>query len=231
METNPLVSAVIPVFNGERYLADTIRSVLSQTYRPVEVIVVDDGSVDGTAKIATSFKEVRYVPQKNQGHGMAKNNGIAATRGELIAFLDADDLWTPDKLSVQAGYMMKNPDIGYTIARMRVFLDPGIEWPAWLNKPHYMSDPPGYVPGTLVACKTVFERIGLFNTGYRHGNDSDWFFRAKDAGIPMAVMPEILLHKRIHSSNMSHEVPLMTAELLRTVRSSILRQQNKPETP
>ena len=228
METTPLVSVIIPVFNGERYLADTLRSVLSQTYRPVEIIVVDDGSTDGTAAIATAFKEVRYVPQKNQGHGMAKNNGFAAATADIIAFLDADDLWTPDKLGVQVGYMMKNPEIGYTIARMRVFLDPGIEWPAWLNKPHYMSDPPGYVPGTLVARRSVFERIGLFNTAYRHGNDSDWFFRAKDAGIPMAIMPEILLHKRIHSSNLSHEVPLMTTELLRTVRASILRQKKSP---
>lgn len=231
MENTPLVSAIIPVFNGERFLADTIRSVLSQTYRPIEIIVVDDGSTDGTAGIAMSFKEVRYVRQNNQGHGMAKNNGIAAARGELIAFLDADDLWTPDKLSVQAGHMMTNSEIGYTIARMRVFLDPGIEWPAWLNRPHYMSDPPGYVPGTLVARRAVFERIGVFNTSYRHGNDSDWFFRAKDAGIPMAIMPEILLHKRIHSSNLSHEVPLMTTELLRTVRASILRQKHKPEGP
>ncbi len=227
MQNRLLVSAIIPVYNGERYLAEAIASVLAQTYRPIEIIIVDDGSVDGTANIAKSYKKVRYIYQTNQGHGMAKNAGIAAARGEFLAFLDADDIWTPNKLRVQMDYLIDHPDVGYAVARMRVFLEPGTEWPLSLNKDHYSKDPVGFIPGTLVARKTVFKQIGAFDTSYRHGNDSDWFFRAKDASIPMAILPQVLLHKRIHSSNLSHEIQTMTSEVLRVVRSSVARKRHQ----
>ena len=97
----PLVSVIVPVYNGEHYLSFAIHSILRQDYHPSEVIVVDDGSTDNSANIARSFKEVRYIHQSNQGVAMARNVGIAAARGEFIAFLDADDLWTPNKLSIQ----------------------------------------------------------------------------------------------------------------------------------
>jgi len=221
-----LVSAIIPVYNGERYLAEAIESMLAQTYRPIEVIVVDDGSSDGSADIARSSREVRYIYQPNQGVAVARNKGIEAARGDFIAFLDQDDLWTPSKLSVQMDYLLGHPDVGYVIARMRVFLEPGTEWPSSLNKDHYSKDPVGFIPGTLVARKTVFEQIGSFDTSYRHSNDSDWFFRAKDASIPKAILSEVLLHKRFHGSNLSHEVQAMTSEVLRVVRSSIARKRN-----
>jgi glycosyltransferase involved in cell wall biosynthesis len=223
----PLVSVIVPVYNGECFLAEALDSIFAQDYRPVEVIVVDDGSVDGTANIAKSFKEVRYIYQMNQGHGAAKNAGIAAASGEFIAFLDADDLWAPHKLSVQMEHLLKHANVGYTIARMRTFLGPGVEWPSWLNEEHHSRGPIGYVLGTMVARRTVFEQIGTFDTSYRHSNDSDWFFRARDAGIPMAILPDVLLYRRIHSSNMSQETQAIASELLRVVRSSVERRRNQ----
>ena len=97
-----LISCIVPVFNGERYLAEALDSILAQTWRPLEVIVVDDGSTDGTAHIAAGYgAEVSYIHQANAGPAAARNRGLDAARGEFIAFLDADDLWHKDKLSAR----------------------------------------------------------------------------------------------------------------------------------
>lgn len=224
-ENHFLVSAIIPVYNGDRYLAEALESILKQTYQPIEVIAVDDGSTDNSANIARSYKEVRYIYQPNQGVAVARNVGISHARGELIAFLDQDDLWTPNKLSVQVDYLLKHENIGYTLAKMRVFLESGTDRPGWLNKDYLSEDIPAYIVGALVVRKSVLERVGEFNPTYRYGNDSDWFFRAADVGIPMAILPETLLHKRIHGANESHKVQAMTLDLLKVVRSSIHRKR------
>ena len=96
-EEHPLVSVIIPVHNGGRHLRAALESVFAQTYRPFEVIVVDDGSVDDGGVIAQSFPDVRYIHQGNQGVAAARNNGIEAAHGEFFAFLDQDDLWTAEK--------------------------------------------------------------------------------------------------------------------------------------
>ncbi len=99
---NPLVSVILPVFNGERFLAEAIESVLQQGYRPIEIILVDDGSTDSTPRIAGSFADhVRYYYQPNAGPAAARNLGIRMASGEFIAFIDADDLWPEDKLAMQ----------------------------------------------------------------------------------------------------------------------------------
>src|SRR5436309_14667644 len=119
--SKPLVSVVIPVYNGERYLADAIQSVLDQTYRNFEVIVVDDGSTDRSAEIAKRFGEaVRYVYRTNGGVCKARNAGIAAARGAYIAFLDQDDLWLHDKLAAQVAYLDSHPEAGAVYCQCQV---------------------------------------------------------------------------------------------------------------
>jgi glycosyltransferase involved in cell wall biosynthesis len=130
---NPLVSVIVAVKNGERFLASAINSVLlEQDYRPIEMIVVDGQSTDRTAQIAQSFAQVRYIHQVNKGVFDAYNVGIDAAKGELVAFLSRDDLWTPDKLSVQVSYLMDHPKIQYTIAKAKFFLEPGHSPPSGL---------------------------------------------------------------------------------------------------
>jgi glycosyltransferase involved in cell wall biosynthesis len=227
IDNPPLVSAIIPVYNGERYLAQAIESVLAQTYRLIELIVVDDGSVDSSADIAKSYQEVQSIHQTNQGHGAAKNAGIQAAQGEFLAFLDVDDLWEPNKLDLQVGHLIKHPHIGYTICKARTFLEHGTDLPSWLGRDQLEEASPLYVPSALVVRKTVIEEIGDFDTTYRHANDCDWFFRAKDADFTMAIVPHVLLHRRIHSSNMSYETPAMASEMLRALKSSIARKQKR----
>ena len=224
-EQHPLVSVIIPVYNGGRYLRAALESVFAQTYRPFEVIVVDDGSTDDSGIIAQSFHEVRYIDQENQGVAAARNHGIEAARGEFIAFLDQDDLWTADKLKLQIGQLLSDPELGYTLTQQQFFLEPGEKLPAWFRKELFSSVHTGWVLGTLVVRRTAFEKVGNFATGYSAASDGDWFFRAKAAGIPMAVVPELLLLKRIHGGNESARAKEILSELRMVVKSSLDRQR------
>ena len=223
--TEPLISVIIPVHNGGRYLRAALESVFAQTYDPFEVIVVDDGSTDDSGAIAQSFPDVRYIHQSNQGVAAARNNGIAAARGEFFAFLDQDDLWTPEKLKLQIGHLQSHPDIGYTLTQQQFFLDPGATIPTWFRKELLSEVHTGWVLGTLVVRRTTFEQIGNFATGYSAASDGDWFFRAKAAGIPMAIVPELLLLKRIHGANESARAKEILSELRKVVKSSLDRQR------
>lgn len=229
-EEHPLVSVIIPVYNGAQYLRAALESVFAQTYRPFEVIVVDDGSVDDSGMIAQSFADVRYINQVNQGVAAARNHGIENARGEFFAFIDQDDLWTPEKLKLQISYLLVHPEIGYTLTHQKFFVDPGATLPSWFRKELFSSAHTGWVLGTLVVGRTAFEKVGSFATCYSAANDSDWFFRAKAAGIPMEVIPELLLMKRIHGANESAKAKEVLSELRKVVKSSLDRQRGpRPE--
>jgi glycosyltransferase involved in cell wall biosynthesis len=225
----PLVSVVIPVYNGQDYLRAAIHSVLAQDYRPLEVVVVDDGSRDDSAAIAQSFPDVRYLHQENQGHAAAKNTGISAARGELIAFLDADDLWEPGKLTAQVAYLSAHPEAGAVVCRQRIFQEPGTTLPAWLEerlaRDRISGAPPAFIPSALLVRRAALNKVGTFNTGYRHGNDSDWFFRARDAEVTVAVVPDVLIARRFHAANLSRETDAMQGDLLRVVKASFDRRR------
>jgi glycosyltransferase involved in cell wall biosynthesis len=224
---NPLVSVIIPVYNGEKYLAEALDSVAAQDYTPLETIVVDDGSTDGTAQLAQARPEVRYIYQTNQGGGGARNTGLAAATGDFIAFLDADDVWLPGKLHAQVAYLLAHPEVGIVFTRMESFLEPGATWPAGLNEAYYAQGPVAYLPSALLGRRRVFEQVGLFDASYRTDEDSDWFFRARDAGVVSAAVPQILLRRRIHTANNSRAAGAATPELVRLVRASLQRKRQQ----
>jgi len=224
---NPLTSAVITVYNGERYLAEAIDSILAQTYRPVEVIVVDDGSTDGSAGVAKAYEQIRYIPQPHQGHPSALNTCIEASTGEFIAFLDADDLWIPEKLSLQVQYLIEHPGVGFALARLRNFVEPGAELPSRPTRDLVLSDEVLLTVGTLVARRGIFESVGVFDTDYVHGYDVDWFFRAKEAGVMMGIVHETCLLRRIHGSNMSFDRETRKLAFAEVVRAAIDRRRER----
>jgi glycosyltransferase involved in cell wall biosynthesis len=170
---------------------------------------------------------VHCIQQPNQGVSAARNAGITASHGEFIGFLDQDDIWAPEKLTVQAGYLLKHHEIGYVIARQQFFLEPRTKRPSWLREEFLQADQIGFLPGTLLVRRMVFDQIGAFDAAYAISSDSDWFARAKDAGILMAILPQILLYRRIHSGNLSCEVQQIQAELLELLRESVIRQRAK----
>jgi glycosyltransferase involved in cell wall biosynthesis len=223
----PLVTVIVPVYNGERYVGSALKSILGQDYRPLEIIVVDDGSVDGSADIVKSFPEVRYLHQCNQGVAVARNTGLDAAQGQFIAFLDQDDSWMPNKLNRQIDYLLKYAQVDCIITKSRLFLEPGIEAPSWLKKDLLLEDHEGYFPSALVVRKTAFEKVGRFDPAYSMSSDSDWFFRAKNCGMSIAVLPETFVHRRIHEANHSYQAQLACSELLKVVKSSIDRQRSR----
>ncbi|MFC1852545.1 glycosyltransferase family A protein [candidate division CSSED10-310 bacterium] len=223
----PLVSIIVPVYNGQTYLPETLDSIFTQDYQPFEVIIVDDGSTDSSAEIARTYKHLRYIYQSNQGVPVARNTGIAASHGEFIAFSDQDDLWLPNKLRVQMEYLLQHPDVQYVLCKNRLFLEPEIERPAWLKLELLESPQLDFSPGALLARKTIFQYLGPFNVNFQTASDVDWIFRAKDANIPMSIVAEVLVHKRIHAGNQSYQVNRLHKEYLKLVRASIQKQRQQ----
>jgi glycosyltransferase involved in cell wall biosynthesis len=156
----PLVSVIVVVSNGERYIRSALCSIFKQHYYPFEIIVVDGQSVDRTAAIVHSFKSVKYLRQAEQGLALGRNMGIEAARGELIAFLDSDDLWTPDKLSVQVDYLLQNP-VQYVNAWVKLFIEPGYSPNFRYTKKFLEQAHIGRTPGTLIARRSVFDITGF----------------------------------------------------------------------
>jgi glycosyltransferase involved in cell wall biosynthesis len=222
--SRPLVSVVIPVHNGERFLAETLESALAQEYDPFEVIAVDDGSTDGSAAIARRYA-VNYIRQANAGVAAARNAGIAAANGSLIAFLDQDDLWLPAKLERQAAYLVDHPETGVVHVLVEILLEPGTPrpgWldPAWLERPHER-----FIPSGVMVRRELFERVGPFDPRYTIGSDTDWHLRAKDAGVASAVIHEVLLRYRIHGENETYRIGLLRSELFQALKLSADRKR------
>ncbi len=223
----PFVSVIVAVSNGERYLAQALESVLSQAYSPHELIVVDDGSLDNSAAIARSCSEVRFVSQRYAGLAAARNAGINAARGELIAFIDQDDLWTPNKLDSQVDYLLKNPGIRYVNSWVKMFVEPGSSLRPGYTRDFMQRAHVGRTPGTLVAWKPVFDLVGMFSTDFTIACDVEWFVRANARNVPMFIIPEVLLYKRIHDNNLSSDFRTNRKELFSVIRRSIDRRRNR----
>ena len=223
----PLVSVVIVVKDGERFLGAALDSVFGQAYQPYEVIVVDGQSNDRTADIAKAYTSIRYILQVNRGISDAYNVGIDAAQGEFVAFLSHDDLWTPDKLSSQIGFMLNNPDLQYTVTRFNYFLEAGCAIPPGFREELLEGDHIGQLMETLVARKSVFDTVGKFDTELDIGEDADWYARANDYAISMAVIPKVLLHKRVHQANTSLNAPENNRNLLKILRHSIHRKRSQ----
>lgn len=211
--------------NGEPFLAEAIESVLVQDYHPLELIVVDGGSTDRSAEIARSYDGVRREEQVGRGLPDAWNQGVRVARGALIAFISSDDRWTPDKLSRQIDRMMREPELAYTIAMFRFFLEPGCIIPQSFNQSLLEQDLVGRIPETLVAWRETFDTVGPFNVSYAAAQDVDWFLRAQESDLPMAVVPSVLLYKRVHENNLSSNATVNTPALLQILRNSIQRRR------
>ena len=223
--TSPLVSVIVPLYNGMRFLRRALDSIATQDYRPVETIVIDDGSTDESASIAQSYPGVRYFSQANQGVARARNAGIAASTGQLLTFLDQDDEWSPNKLSRQVEHLLAHPELGFVLGHERIFLEPGCPPPRWLKAELLAGTHAGYVVGTLMARRAVFDVVGLFAAAYSMASDTDWLLRARDAGVAMAVIGDTLLHRRIHEGNHSHQSGQAVSELLVALRARTARQR------
>ena len=193
------VTAVIPAYNSAAWIADALESVASQTAPPDEVIVVDDGSTDGTAEVAESLGATCLRPGR-VGVSAARNLGVRAASGELIALLDSDDVWTPDKLEIQAAHMRTHPELLFTITHSRHFQDgSSVEG---IREDVLEGVHAGWFPSTLVARREAFDVVGEFDESMPSGGDVDWFARAVDLGAAMELLPQMLMLKRARNDSL-----------------------------
>src|SRR5262245_20824333 len=226
--TAPLISCIIPVFNGERYLREAVDSILQQTYRPLEVILIDDGSTDGTAAVAAGYEEqITYLRQSNAGPAAARNLGLSVARGEFLAFLDADDLWHQEKLACQMARFATRPELEWCLTYLQNFwiAELSEEAAKWRN--HQSMQPlPGYLLQTLLAKRTVFDSIGQFNPQLSIGEETDWFLRAIEQQTVMEMLPDVLVYRRFHYTNRTYlEMSQNRGILTHIIKASLDRRR------
>lgn len=221
MSPDSFVSVVIPAYNAEAWLAPAVRSALAQDYDGFEVIVVDDGSKDGTGDVAKSFgKDVRYVRQENSGVCVARNRGAKEGRGDLIAFLDADDLWLPGKLRAQVGRLASRPEavasfagtiaVDETTGREEVLeyrLNPDVIADLLLNCTIIGN------ASSVMVRRPAFEGVGGFDPRLSNCADWDMWIRLAAAG-PLDLIERPFVRYRVHHASMSRSVALLERDTL-----------------
>jgi glycosyltransferase involved in cell wall biosynthesis len=221
---NPLVSVIMAAYNAAEHIGEALESVLAQTWRPLEVVVVDDGSEDDTATIVARYPDVVYVRQDNQGPSAARNAAVEQSSGEFVANFDSDDLLPATRVSDQIGYLLAHPEVGAVFGRQ--------EWlnaPEWMARDSVYGDVDGIPLSSVMFRRNVFFELGGYDASFVHGEDMDLLVRMRERGIEYHVIPEIVLYRRHQDSSLTggrapHE------PRLRSLRAKLARRESSEET-
>jgi len=229
MSNKALVSVIMPVYNTERYVTEAVESVLGQTYRPLELVCVNDGSTDASLEKLRLFGDaIRLVHlSTNSGIAAARNAGIRAAQGDFIAFMDSDDLWDAQKLSRQMAQFAQDPSLDISFTNLRCFLSPELSTED--KQARYCPPGPqvGYVAATAVAKKKLFATVGDFDPRWRVGEFIDWYTRASEQGAKSQLVLEVLLHRRIHNNNTGVVGRASRVDYVRIAREALARKRKK----
>lgn len=223
------ISVILPVWNGEKYLAEAIESVLAQDYPEKELIVIDDGSTDHTAKVIERYKkQIVSLYQENRGLGASRNLGIAHASGAYLAFLDHDDLWVKGKLSVQMEAMVAADEQDPLIfSHVQQFICPSLGEEERKKISVNLSILPAYFAGTLLMSKKRFHQIGPFVEQKQLGEFVDWYLRALELKIPIQMLKDLTLQRRVHTHNMGRQKDLyQRTDYLRILKASLDRRRS-----
>ncbi|HEY5708917.1 MAG TPA: glycosyltransferase family 2 protein [Solirubrobacterales bacterium] len=223
----PTVTAAIPVHNGEAYLAEAIESVLAQERPCDQVVVVDNGSTDRSAEIARSYAprvEVIYEPRR--GVSAARNAAMRALRGDFVAFLDADDLWRPEKTALQLSAFAAEPELSLVFGHVQQFASPGLgeELVARLRIPE--APQPGFYMGAMLARRAACEAIGPWPEEVKVADGLTFLLRARELGLAQAMLPEIVTMRRVHGDNHSISGKGERVEFARLLKRSLDRRRD-----
>jgi glycosyltransferase involved in cell wall biosynthesis len=243
---SPIVSVVIPAYNVGRFLPETLASVFNQSYSSYEVIIVDDGSTDGTGETLRAYEgRLIYRHQQNRGPSAARNAGIRAARGNYIAFLDADDLWSRDKLKLQVDFMEQNLQIGLVFSDMEEFDHEKTLCRSLLERTLLRSemiagrpvvDPErkllveDFIPtSTVLVRRECLIKTGLFDESLHFVEDRELWLRVA-ASFPIAVLPVVVGRKRVHGSNLTKKGAEQTLRARIGIWEKIRRSLPEPAT-
>jgi glycosyltransferase involved in cell wall biosynthesis len=219
MTERPLVSVVVAAFQAEEFLEDAIASILAQDYAPFEVVVCDDGSTDRTSEILAAHPELRSIRQRNAGPAAARNAAVAASSGELLAIFDADDLWPASRLAVQADYLVRHLEVGCVLGRQE-WIDP----PPWFTRDPVYGELDGIPLVSAMLRRSAFEAVGGFDESFTHSEDMDLMFRLREHGIPIEILPDVVVFRRFHGANLTLSAP-STSPLLRSLHQKLERER------
>ena len=221
-----MVSVVIPVYNCERYLTEAIESVLAQTYPNREIIVVDDGSTDGSGQKARQFgSAVRYIFQPWAGLAAALNRGVGLARGSFFAFLDADDLWVEDALRLHMAAFVADLGLDIVFGQVEQFHSPELDTVTKSKTYCPAGLTPGYLKGTMMVRRPAFERVGPFETNWRVGQFISWYLRATEMGLRTLMLPDLVLRRRLHETNMGIRERGAAIDYVRILKASLDRRR------
>lgn len=214
------LSVLIPCYNSEAYIADAVTSALDQTRSPDELIVIDDGSTDASvAQLAQFGDRVKLVRRQNGGTAAARNTGLAAATGPLIAFLDADDAWPRDSLERRLAQMeCSGADIVF--GRVRQCLGG-----AGPDAPQMGEEMAGRLAGAMLVRRALFDSIGLFDERLRSTAEIDWVARARDAGVPETECDALVLYRRNHPANTMRVMAAPDRAYLEVLRNVLARRR------
>jgi glycosyltransferase involved in cell wall biosynthesis len=225
---HPRVGVIIPVRNGARTIAAAIRSVCDQRPAPIDIVVIDGGSEDGSAALAATFPGVRVIAQAGRGLAAARNQGLRAVTGETIAFCDSDDYWTVGALAARLDHLAAEPGCDAVIGLVqKVLIDGDAATPQQASRLGRIT--PGYTPGALMARRQTFNAVGPFDETLAISADSDWFVRLTRSGVRLDVLPTLVLQKGARASSLSADVTTYRRELLLVARR-FLNQRRQSES-
>ncbi len=218
----PLVSVIIPTYNGAPWIASTLASVFAQTYTPLEIVVIDDGSTDSTRSLLASYGDrIRLIlNEKNIGVSASRNKAIDAAQGDYIALLDHDDLWEEDKIALQMKLFEEQPELGLVYSDALCSTEQGHSWRYnEIRPPHSGLVLSELLQDNFITCttavikKSIFQEVGGFRTDLRMVEDYDLFLKiAEKHPIDYVETPEATY--RIHESNFSHKKDILFRELI-----------------
>lgn len=223
MTERPLVSVIVAAFQAEAFLEDAITSILAQDYAPFEVVVCDDGSTDRTPQILAAYPELHTIRQANSGPAAARNAAVSASSGELLAIFDADDLWPPTRLAVQADYLTQHSEVGCVLGRQE-WINP----PPWLTRDPVYGELDGIPILSAMLRRSAFDTIGGFDESFTHSEDMDLLFRLREQGVPIEILQEVVMFRRFHGANLTGAAP-STSPMLRSLRQKIERERAASE--
>jgi GT2 family glycosyltransferase len=219
----PLVSVIIPVYNGEKFIKGAVQNVLSQNYPALEIIMINDGSTDNSGAIIENLDtDVRYFDRGNAGPATARNSGIKDASGKYIAFLDVDDLWPENNLSLLVQELEDNPQVDVVRGYAQLFRDGEDGEKEYLGNP---KEAYNYYIGAALYRKSVFSEVGLFDPTLLFGEDTDWYNRAVEKNISMKWLEEVTLFVRRHGENMTEGRSIVELNKLKTIKRAIDRKR------
>jgi glycosyltransferase involved in cell wall biosynthesis len=231
------VSAIIPTYNYARYVAAAVESVLAQNFKDLEIVVVDDGSTDDTIDTLRPFAErIRYIPQAHRGLAAARNAGIRSSRGQYLAFLDSDDLWLPDKVSMQVGRLDVEAAVGLVYTEATLFNDKS---PTEISHSFWSEHPSGKILPSLLRHNVVpsptpmvrrelFDQVGPFDERLNACEDWDMWIRIAQVS-EFAYVDRVLAKYRVHSANMSLDQERMMTGRFRVLEKAFSASGVSPE--